>query len=156
KVIWEVCHGRLASSPASAGWLGFARKPRRGRRRPRGRPCANPRGLRANPSHPDPEGSRQGTARGEGDGLTPRRGRRPDGDTPNRIASVAPMARPPARSYIKRVMLYSTLVKRFFRALYGEPPDLSVDRPGWGLVLVADGVGGLDLCGTALRYVMGA
>src|SRR5262249_5913006 len=25
-----------------------------------------------------------------------------------------------------------------------------------GLVIVADGVGGLDLCGTALRYVMGA
>src|SRR6516164_2660366 len=25
-----------------------------------------------------------------------------------------------------------------------------------GLVLVADGVGGLDLCGTALRYVLGA
>ena len=53
-------------------------------------------------------------------------------------------------------MLYSHLLKQFFRALYGDPPDLSDRREGWGLVLVADGVGGLDLCGTALRYVMGA
>src|SRR4051812_22570688 len=56
------------------------------------------------------------------------------------------------------MMLYSSLVKRVFRTLYGEPPDLSgdVDGDGRGLVLVADGVGGLDLCGTALRYVMGS
>lgn len=53
-------------------------------------------------------------------------------------------------------MLYSTLVKRVFRTLYGEPPDLSSEDNGGGLVLVADGVGGLDLCGTALRYVMGS
>ncbi len=55
-------------------------------------------------------------------------------------------------------MIYSTLVKHVFRTLYGDPPDLSQveGREGWGLVLVADGVGGLDLCGTALRYVMGA
>src|SRR3954470_9873309 len=53
-------------------------------------------------------------------------------------------------------MVYSRLVKSVFRAVYGEPPDLSADREGHGLVLVADGVGGLDLCGTALRYVMGA
>ena len=52
-------------------------------------------------------------------------------------------------------MVYSTLVKKVFRTLYGEPPDLSAGGEG-GLVLVADGVGGLDLCGTALRYVMGA
>src|SRR6516165_3145508 len=54
------------------------------------------------------------------------------------------------------MMLYSSLVKRFFRAVYGEPPDLPAGGEGHGLVLVADGVGGLDLCGTALRYVMGA
>ena len=55
-------------------------------------------------------------------------------------------------------MLYSALLKTFFRAVYGEPPDLSGDGSGLGLglVLVADGVGGLDLCGTGLRYVMGA
>jgi hypothetical protein len=52
-------------------------------------------------------------------------------------------------------MVYSALVKTCFRALYGEPPELSGGQ-GCGLVLVADGVGGLDLCGTALRYVMGA
>lgn len=53
-------------------------------------------------------------------------------------------------------MLYSSLVKMLFRMLYGEPPDLSADLDGRGLVLVADGCGGLDLCGTGLRYVMGA
>lgn len=53
-------------------------------------------------------------------------------------------------------MVYSRLVKTIFRAVYGEPPDLSAGPDGWGLVLVADGVGGLDLCGTGLRYVMGA
>src|SRR4051794_22941354 len=53
-------------------------------------------------------------------------------------------------------LLYSTLVKTLFRARYGEPPDLSTGREGRGLVLIADGVGGLDLCGTGLRYVMGA
>jgi hypothetical protein len=51
--------------------------------------------------------------------------------------------------------MYSSLVKAFLRALYGKPPDLPGGRAGRGLVLVADGVGGLDLCGTALRYVMG-
>jgi hypothetical protein len=54
------------------------------------------------------------------------------------------------------MMVYSRLVKKIFRTVYGEPPDLSEGRDGWGLVLVADGVGGLDLCGTGLRYVMGA
>ena len=54
-------------------------------------------------------------------------------------------------------MIYSNLVKRVFRTMYGEPPDLSSEAEGsGGLVLVADGVGGLDLCGTGLRYVMGA
>lgn len=53
-------------------------------------------------------------------------------------------------------MLYSSMVKAFFRLCYGEPPDLSKNGGGKGLVLVADGVGGLDLCGTGLRYVIGA
>ena len=56
------------------------------------------------------------------------------------------------------MMLYSSVVKSVFRTLYGDPPDLSgqAGADSAGLVLVADGVGGLDLCGTALRYVMGA
>jgi pimeloyl-ACP methyl ester carboxylesterase len=54
------------------------------------------------------------------------------------------------------LLLYSSLVKTYFRVRFGEPPDLSQGREGRGLVLVADGVGGLDLCGMGLRYVMGA
>ena len=54
------------------------------------------------------------------------------------------------------IFLYSSLLKGFYRACYGEPPDLSTNGGGQGLVLVADGCGGLDLCGTALRYVMGS
>src|SRR4051794_31829341 len=50
-------------------------------------------------------------------------------------------------------MVYSSVVKSIFRAVYGEPPELNGKG---GLVLVADGVGGLDLCGTGLRYVVGA
>ncbi len=66
------------------------------------------------------------------------------------------------------------LVEPLYRFMYGRPLDdappflkpgipggpidddpQGEDRPR-GLVLVADGVGGLDLCGTALRYVLGA
>jgi pimeloyl-ACP methyl ester carboxylesterase len=50
-------------------------------------------------------------------------------------------------------MLYTTLLRTVVRTLYGEPPAAS-GREGAGLVVVADGVGGLDLCGTALRYVV--
>jgi pimeloyl-ACP methyl ester carboxylesterase len=53
-------------------------------------------------------------------------------------------------------MLYSALVKHVFQTLYGAPPELPEEPAGSGLVLVADGVGGLDLCGTGLRYVIGA
>ena len=54
------------------------------------------------------------------------------------------------------LLLYSSLVRTYFRVRFGEPPDLSQGREGRGLVIVADGVGGLDLCGMGLRYVMGA
>jgi pimeloyl-ACP methyl ester carboxylesterase len=54
------------------------------------------------------------------------------------------------------LLFYSTLLRALFRARFGEPPDLSAARDGRALVLVADGVGGLDLCGTGLRYVIGA
>jgi hypothetical protein len=62
--------------------------------------------------------------------------------------------------------LTTFLVEPLYRVMYGRPlddrlpafdedPD-TASRPCRGLVLVADGVGGLDLCGTALRYVLGA
>ena len=54
------------------------------------------------------------------------------------------------------LLLYSSLLRTYFRVRFGEPPDLSQGRESRGLVIVADGVGGLDLCGTGLRYVMGA
>ncbi|MFI5460094.1 MAG: serine aminopeptidase domain-containing protein [Isosphaerales bacterium] len=60
----------------------------------------------------------------------------------------------------------SKLVEPIYRLVYGAPLDepnarSTQGREGdirnqRGLVLVADGVGGLDLCGTALRYVLGA
>ncbi len=51
-------------------------------------------------------------------------------------------------------MVYSALMKALFRTVYGEPP---LEAPaGAGLVLVADGVGGLELCGTALQHVAAA
>lgn len=71
---------------------------------------------------------------------------------------------------------YQALVELIFRRIYGRPIDRCV--PAWirgvasvppqfpgpaataedcsGLVMVADGVGGLELCGTALRYVLGS
>jgi pimeloyl-ACP methyl ester carboxylesterase len=54
------------------------------------------------------------------------------------------------------LLIYTTLLKAIYRARFGEPPDLSSGRQCRGLVLVADGVGGLDLCGMGLRYVIGA
>jgi hypothetical protein len=59
----------------------------------------------------------------------------------------------------------SILVEPLYRLMYGRPlddrlpscdDDASAGPACRGLVLVADGVGGLDLCGTALRYVLGA
>jgi hypothetical protein len=53
-------------------------------------------------------------------------------------------------------------VEPFYRLFFGRPladalprDDDAIARHD-GLVLVADGVGGLDLCGTALRYVLAA
>jgi hypothetical protein len=60
----------------------------------------------------------------------------------------------------------SHVVDPLYRLVYGRPPAQSGAAvakdaagpapPTRGLVVVADGVGGLDLCGTGLRYVMGA
>jgi hypothetical protein len=60
--------------------------------------------------------------------------------------------------------LTSRLVEAFYRRAYGAPlggraglPAVDVEaRAQNGLVLVADGVGGFDMCGIALRYVLGA
>src|SRR6516162_3105777 len=62
--------------------------------------------------------------------------------------------------------LTSLLVEPLYRLIYGRPFNLNGavfadgagDSPSraQGLVMVADGVGGLDLCGTGLRYVLGA
>src|SRR5262249_35166884 len=62
--------------------------------------------------------------------------------------------------------LTSVLIEPVYRWVYGRPsiPTGAVVAedaggemsPVRGLVLVADGVGGLELCGTALRYVAGA
>jgi hypothetical protein len=50
----------------------------------------------------------------------------------------------------------SFLVEPFYRLLYGRLPSSGGEAvPAHGLVLVADGVGGLDLCGTGLRYMLG-
>lgn len=51
-------------------------------------------------------------------------------------------------------MLYSALVKSILTRIYGKPPESSEDREGAGLVLVADGVGGLNLLGLALQSVL--
>jgi pimeloyl-ACP methyl ester carboxylesterase len=52
-------------------------------------------------------------------------------------------------------MLYSALVKRLFRLLYGNVASESPPH-GASLVIVADGVGGLDLCGTVLQHEVAA
>ena len=43
------------------------------------------------------------------------------------------------------------MLKGVYRSVYGPLPPGPPDRPA-ALVLVADGVGGLDLCGTGLTY----
>jgi pimeloyl-ACP methyl ester carboxylesterase len=48
-------------------------------------------------------------------------------------------------------MLYTTLLRRIYRTLLGPLPEPSADGSEAGLVLVADGVGGLDLAGTGLQ-----
>jgi hypothetical protein len=50
----------------------------------------------------------------------------------------------------------SFLVEPLYRRLYGRLPGTAGrDASAQGLVLVADGVGGLDLCGIGLRYMLG-
>ncbi|MDB5349671.1 MAG: hypothetical protein JWN86_918 [Planctomycetota bacterium] len=49
-------------------------------------------------------------------------------------------------------MIYTTILKRAFRAVHGPTPERPPPDETSGLVLVADGVGGLDLCGTGLIH----
>ena len=51
-------------------------------------------------------------------------------------------------------MLYSKLLTALFRIWYGEPVEVPEDQAG-GLVLVADGCGGIELCELAVRQVLG-
>jgi hypothetical protein len=52
--------------------------------------------------------------------------------------------------------LTSFLVEPIYRLFYGRLPASEGEAPQpHSLVLVADGVGGLDLCGVGLRYVLG-
>jgi pimeloyl-ACP methyl ester carboxylesterase len=50
-------------------------------------------------------------------------------------------------------MLYTTLMRGMFRLAFGPTPDPPSARLATGLVLVADGIGGLDLCGTGLQVM---
>jgi len=48
-------------------------------------------------------------------------------------------------------------IEPLYRVLFGPPlvDGLAAEPGGKSLVLVADGVGGFDVCGTGLRYVLG-
>ena len=50
-------------------------------------------------------------------------------------------------------MLYTTFLKRVFRIVHGPTPERPAGDHLSGLILICDGVGGLDLCGTALVHV---
>ncbi len=49
-------------------------------------------------------------------------------------------------------MIFSVTLKTLYRLLFGALPEGPGAASGAGLVLVADGVGGFDLCGTSLCY----
>lgn len=51
-------------------------------------------------------------------------------------------------------MLYTTLLKAIVQRIYGPVPQPLSGPEGGGLVLVADGVGGLNLVGLSLQYVV--
>lgn len=49
-------------------------------------------------------------------------------------------------------MLYTALLSRVFRTIYGPLPEPGARGAAGGLVLLADGVGGFDLCAMGLKY----
>lgn len=50
------------------------------------------------------------------------------------------------------LMLYGMFLKRVFRLIYGPLPEPAPAERTTGLVLVADGIGGFDLCVTGMKY----
>jgi pimeloyl-ACP methyl ester carboxylesterase len=50
-------------------------------------------------------------------------------------------------------MIYTTILKSAFRVVHGPTPERPPGDETSGLVLIADGIGGLDLCGTGLIHV---
>jgi pimeloyl-ACP methyl ester carboxylesterase len=50
-------------------------------------------------------------------------------------------------------MIYTTFLKSLLQRHFGEPPSAPAGVNGAGLVIVLDGVGGLDLLGTSMLYV---
>lgn len=49
-------------------------------------------------------------------------------------------------------MLYTAILRKVFRAIHGPLPEPPPDEAETGLVLVADGIGGFDLCVMGMRY----
>ena len=102
--------------------------------------------------------------------ATARRRSRPRRSPPSRRPRPLPGPPEPLES-VPMAWFLAILVEPLYRLLYGRPLDdrlpfrearaggprrRRASGPCRGLVLVADGVGGLDLCGTALRYVLAA
>jgi pimeloyl-ACP methyl ester carboxylesterase len=51
-------------------------------------------------------------------------------------------------------MLYTALLQRVYRAILGPPAAWPPGTAPGGLVLIADGIAGLDFCGTSLQYAV--
>src|SRR4051812_40363297 len=58
----------------------------------------------------------------------------------------------PEEPHEDRPMMYTAILKGLFRAVHRPTPEPPPADDRSGLVLMADGVGGLDLCGTGLVH----
>jgi pimeloyl-ACP methyl ester carboxylesterase len=54
-----------------------------------------------------------------------------------------------------RPMITTAMLRTMFRTIYGPTPDLPTTEGETGLVLLADGIGGFDLCGMGLKHAAG-
>jgi pimeloyl-ACP methyl ester carboxylesterase len=52
-------------------------------------------------------------------------------------------------------MITTAMLRTMFRTIYGPTPALPATAGRTGLVLLADGIGGFDLCGMGLRHAAG-